>query len=286
MKYLIGGDRKVLRKGMYVKADESIGEFIWDDDTIGELAGLTVDVLKSICRQNAIPMGKNANKKDLMSKLTKILTTLEVPEQNTMSQSDIIKSVVSTAGGERVEGSDPDAFEVDVFTQCIQRLNKEGITFKIKQLGNLVKKEIAEQGFILTSAQRKEQINAILEEGEFAPEEWAEVEAMSLVLIQKVGDTDGKTALGAMRRFLKSKELEMPKREKKARESFRQRVINFMVDNSPASDEALLEFVTEAKRPDPEKVVERLGGLRDTINQAFAAGVKSTSDEPEEAKAA
>jgi hypothetical protein len=54
-------------------------------------------------------------------------------------------------------------FEVEVFTQCIQRLNEEGITFKIKQLGNLVKKEIAEQGLVVSTAQRKELAFAVLE---------------------------------------------------------------------------------------------------------------------------
>lgn len=285
MKYLVAGDRKVLRKGNFVSADESVGEFIFDDETVEDMKEVTVDVLKSICRNNNIPMGKNPTRGDLIINLTKNLPTLELPEQNTMSQSEVIKSIVAEAGANRKPGSDPDAFEVEVFTECIQRLNAEGITFKIKQLGNLVKKEIAEQGFIITNAQRKDQINAILTEAEFRPEEWDEVEAMIERLTKEVGDTERGQALSAIRRYLKAEEFELPKRTKKAKKAFRDRVVDFMIANSPVADDALLAFVIEAgkKEEDAPKVVERLESLRKTIDAAYAAGLANAAGESAEA---
>lgn len=283
MKYLINAEKKVLRKGEFVKADEPAGEFIFlDNDAAAD--GITVDDIKTMCEANGIRYSKNANKADLFANLISNLPKLNVPEQNKMSQSDIIKSIVTEAGQNRKPGTDPDQFEVEVFTECIQRLNSEGITFKIKQLGNLVKKEIAEQGLIITTAQRKEQVNAILTEADFNPSNWDEVEEMIERLTREVGDTDRKQALGSIRRYLKANELELPKRAKAAKVGFRQKVINFMVANSPVTDDALKAFIVgEGKEAEEaDKVVGRLASLRETINAAFAAGAASAGGAVEE----
>ena len=297
-KYLISGEHKALRKGEYVKAT-SDGEVILDTDTVAGVKELTVAVLGKICKANGIPQGKNASRSDLIENLTTNLAKLELDEQNTMSQSDIIKGIVREQGEQREQGSDPDQFEIEVFTACIQKLNAEGVTFKIKQLGSLVKKEIATQGFIISTAQRREQATLVMAANDFTPEKWDDVEAMQELLVNGerdetgelvldadgevvnggVPDTDHKQALGFIRKWLKSKELALPKRTKAAKLSFRQRAINFMVANSPVTDEVLLAFIKTEKRPDPEKSVERLKSLREVIDQAFAAGAESTVEE-------
>lgn len=290
MKYLIAGDRTLLRKGKFVKADEESGELIYDDETAEHDSLLTVDVLKAIAKANGISVGK-ANRDGIIAILTENLPKIEnIPEQNKMSQSDIIKEIVTAKGAERKPGDDADAFEVEVFTECIQRLNKEGITFKIKQLGNLVKKEIQEQGLVVTNAQRKEQIAAILTEAEFKPETWDDVEAMIDRLVKEADDTDRKQALSAIRRYVKANEdMEMPKRTGKAsKQSFRDRAIDYMIANSPVSEAEMLVWVVDegGKKPDDaEKIVNRLTSLRETIDKAYAAGKASMSAESE-AKAA
>ena len=275
MKYLIAGDRKVLRKGDFVHADESAHEFIYDTSTVDDDKDVTVAVLKSIAENNGIHINKNANRGDLIHNLNLNLKLLELPEQNKMSQSDIIKSVVEEAAANRPDGVDNDQFEVDIFMACIDKLKDEGVTFKIKQLGNLVKKEIADQGLMITAGQRKELISDILTKADFNPTEWDEVEAMLEKLVKEVQDTERGQALAGLKKYMKDNELEMPKRAKKAKVAFRQAVINFMIENCPVSDEALLEFITAADKKDPEKVVERLSSLKETIDQAFAAGVDS-----------
>lgn len=278
MKYLVNAEMKVLRKGAFVKADESAGEFIWDDK-VATVDDRTADELRKMCSANGFHSSKNSNKHDLFENITNNLPNLDIAEQKTMSQSDIIKDVVTQAGANRKEGMDPDAFEVEVFTECIQRLNADGITFKIKQLGSLVKKEIAEQGLIITTAQRKEQVNAILTEADFKPANWDDVEEMMDKLISEVSDTDRKQALSSIRRFLKANEIEIPKRAKAAKVSLRQQAINYMISNSPVEQADLVAFLVEAGKTEEvaTKTAERLQNLQSTIDAAFAAGVASVS---------
>jgi hypothetical protein len=289
MRFLIAGDRKVLRRGPFVKADASAHEFIYDTDTVEEMKEVTVAVLKSIAENNGIHVTKNATRADLIQNLNTNLPSLKIPEQNTMSQSDIITSVVAAAAANRDPSIDPEMLEINIFTACIQKLNEQKVAFKIKALGGLVKKEIAEQGLLISSSQRKEELTAILEEEKFAPTTWEQVEAMVEHLTKKVSDTDSSQALSGIKRFLKANERELPKREKVSKAPFRVRMAQFLAKCSPASDAAIMEFIKASKRPDPEKDFERVNsknGLREIVDMAFAAGLSAGQSAAEESKAA
>jgi hypothetical protein len=216
----------------------------------------------------------------LIENLTLNLEKQKMAEQNTPTQSDVIKEIVTEHGENRQEGVDSDEFEVSVFTACIQKLNELGVTFKIKQLGNLVKNEIAEQGLVISNAQRRDLANEILQGSEFSPETWQDVEDQIENLVAEVQDTDRKQALSLIRKFCKTNEIELPKRSsgsKKSAGGFRQRAINWMMENSPASQEDLLQFVSDAGHKDPEKATERLLKLKDTIDTCVKFGRESAN---------
>ena len=280
MKFLINAQRKALRKGEYVVADEESGEWILDTDTVEGAKEVTVAMLKGICEANGIHSAKGASRTDMIANLTTNLPNLDIPEQNTMTQTAIIKEIVAHAGANRKPGSDADVFEVDVFTQCIERLNKDGITFKIKQLGKLVQQEIAEQGLIMSNTQRKRAVYEICDKAKFRPTEWEQMEKMLERVTKEVADTDHARAYSLVKRYLKDNEIAMPKRKKADKLSYRQRVIAFMIENSPVSTEALTAFALKNKKDAAS--VERLESLRETIDTAFQAGVKSVTEEVEE----
>jgi len=286
-KYLINSDHKAIRRGEYVEAT-SDGEFILDTETMEDNKDLTVSALHKIAEANNIKAPKNSSRADLIENITTNLEKSKMPEQNHPTQSNIIKGIVEEEGEHRDADTDSDEFEVAVFTRCIEKLNELGITFKIKQLGSLVKREIAEQGLVVTNTQRKEMVFDILESGGFNPETWDDVQQVIEHIVAEVNDTDHKQALSAIRKYAKVNEIELPKRStrKKSSGSFRSQAIQFMIENSPCSDETLMEFVVEADRADPEKVVARLSKLRDTIDEAVAFGRANPADSEETAEAA
>jgi hypothetical protein len=109
----------------------------------------------------------------------------------------------------------------------------------------------------------------------FEPATWDDVEAAIDQVLAECPDTERKQASSLVRRYAKQNEIELPKRNaraKKASGTFRSRLIDFMIANSPVTDEGLLEFCTEAGRKDPEKDVERASKLRGTIDAAVEFG--------------
>lgn len=274
MKFLLNTEKKAIRRGEFVKADQSAGEVIMETGAITDDKEYTVAVLHEIAKANSIPAPKNSSRADLIENLSTNLEKMKMAEQNTPTQSDIIKDIVTQAGESRVEGTDSDEFEVSVFTTCITKLNELGITFKIKQLGNLVKNEIASQGLVVSNAQRRDMANEILEGEGFNPETWDDVEAMLETLTTEVQDTDRKQALSILRKFCKTNEIELPKRTaaKKAVGGFRKQAIDFMIQNSPCNEADLLAFVTDSGRKDPEKTTERLLRMKEMLDSAVDHG--------------
>jgi hypothetical protein len=274
-KFLINGSNKAIRTGEYVEAT-SDGEWILDSDTAADDRELTADYLKEVAETNGLTVKSSWNRGEVITKLIEHLTRLDLPAQDKMPISQIIRETVTACAESRDADEDSDAFEIDVLTQVINRLREEEIAFKIKPIGGLVKKEIIEQGLVLTATARKEAVFEILSAESFAPETWEDVEEMVKRLTEEVSDTNDQQAVSLCRKFCKNAEIEFPKRSKAKRVPFRQKMITFLITNREAEDSVIEEFLAENER---EKSLGSALKLREVINQAFDAGVKSVSDE-------
>lgn len=273
-KFLINGSNKAIRTGEYVEAT-SDGEWIFDSDEAANDRELTSDYLKELAETNGLTVKSSWNRGELITKLNEHLERLDLPAQNKMPISAIIRETVAECAESRDVDDDSDAFEIDVLTQVINRLREDEIAFKIKPIGGLVKKEIIEQGLVLTATARKEAVFEILGEEGFNPESWQDVEAMVEKLTAEVSDTNYQQAVSLCRKFCKNAEIEFPKRSKPKRIPFRQKMITFLIENRDAEDSVIEEFLAEHEK---EKSLGSAKKLREVINQAFDAGVKSVSE--------
>jgi CheY-like chemotaxis protein len=272
-KFLINGSNKAIRTGEYVEAT-SDGEWILDSETAADDRELTTDVLKELAETNGLSVKSSWNRGELLTKLVEHLTRLDLASQDKMPISQIIRETVADCAESRDVDEDSDAFEIDVLTKVINRLREEEIAFKIKPIGGLVKKEIIEQGLVLTATARKEAVFDILSAESFAPESWEDVEAMVETITEQVSDTNQQQAISLCRKFCKNAEIDFPKRSKAKRVPFRQKMITFLIENRDAEDSAIEEFLAENER---EKSLGSAKKLREVINQAYDAGVKSVA---------
>lgn len=272
-KYLFNGKNKAIRTGEFVEATVD-GEWIMDTATAADDRDLTMDSLKSIAEENGLTVKSSWNRGELLKHIEDHLERLDLARQDKMPISAIIKETVAECAESRDPSEDSDAFEIDVLTQVINRLREEEIAFKIKPIGGLVKKEIIEQGLVLTATARKDAVFEILSDAQFAPEEWEEVEAMIDRIKSEVADTTHQQAVALCRKFCKAAEIEFPKRTKAKKLPFRQKVINWLLENRDASDEDVEAFLAEHEK---EKSLNSTLKLREVVNQAFDAGVKSVS---------
>jgi hypothetical protein len=274
-KFLINGSNKAIRTGEYVEATSDV-EWVLDSSTAADDRELTADYLKELAETNGLTVKSSWNRGELITKLIEHLERLDLARQDKMPISAIIKETVAECADSRDVDEDSDAFEIDVLTKVINRLREEEIAFKIKPIGGLVKKEIIEQGLVLTATARKEAVFEILGEEGFNPETWEDVEEMVKKLTDEVSDTNHQQAVSLCRKFCKNAEIDFPKRSKPKRVPFRQKMITFLIDNRDADDSVIEEFLVENER---EKSLGSAKKLREVINQAFDAGVKSVSDE-------
>ena len=270
-KYLMNDSNKAIRTGEYVEAT-SEGEWIYDSEAAADDRDLTTDTLKKIADVNGLTIKSSWSRGDLITHLNQHFERLDLPTQDKMPISLIIKNTVTECAESRDPAEDSDAFEIDVLTQVINRLREEGIAFKIKPIGGLVKKEIIEQGLVLTATARKDAAFEILGAENFSPETWEDVEEMVGHLTQELSDTTYQQAVSLCRKFCKAAEIEFPKRTKAKRIPFRQKMINWLIDNRAATDEEVEAFLAEHEK---EKSLGSAKKLREVINQAFDAGVKS-----------
>lgn len=281
MKYLIdGSSRKAIRKGPFVAASGSDGEFVWNTETVADAEAVTVAVCKAVAEANGVVLKKSYKRDEIITHVNAGLDKLEgLPEQNKPPVSKVIKDVVTRCAETRDASEDSDSFEIEVLTEVIQELRSHKIDFKIKSIGGMVKKEILEQGLVLTSSARKEQANKILSDEDFNPEEWKDVEEMRDRLVQEVQDTTSSQAMSIIRRFCKDGEIAMPKRTKEKAKPFRDQMIDFLIENSPATEEQLKTFLASKEKESSLGTAQK---LQKVVDLAFEAGVASMSDPDED----
>lgn len=271
-KFLINvSGNKAIRTGKFVEASSS--EWVYDTDNVVD-SDKTVADLKELAEANGLSVKSSWNRAELITKITEHFNRLDLPEQNKMSITAIIKEIVTACAETRDPSEDSDAFEIDILTQVINRLREDEIAFKIKPIGGLVKKEIIEQGLVLTATARKDAVFEMLGEQNFAPESWSDVEEMVNFITDKVADTTEAQAISICRKFCKAAEIDFPKRTKPTKLPFRAKMIKFLIEHRDADEEAVTAFLAENEK---EKSLGTAMKLKEVIDQAYDAGAASVS---------
>lgn len=234
MKFLINKSYKALRQGQFVSATESAGEFILDTSDKDQFAFAT---LNEIAEKNGVSL-KKGPKEEVVEKLELKLIKLNLPEQNRMSDTDTVNGIIA-------DGVEAGLSDDDMLIKIVQA----GIKFK--NAGKLFKVAMEEGGYRISGAKRTEAINGKLEEAEFAPETYDEVQAMVETLVSDVADTSTVQAIKAIKKYLKALELEYPKAPKKPKGGLLSRFHKLVITNPALTvaelEDWLVENTSEAK---------------------------------------
>jgi len=219
-----------------VVANEKKGQFVLDTENETQFPFAT---LQEIAEANNFKL-KKASKKDVMLKIeTHFKSVLEnnlekitLREQKAMEQTNSINEIIK-AGIEA--GLDDD----DMLIQIVQ----SGVKFKAA--GKLFKAAMEEGGHRISAAKRNEEIVAILEEAEFAPEEYQEVQDMIDKVVSKVSDTTTVQAIKAIKKYLKELEIPYPKAPRKPKGGLRSRFMLLVLANPVLTLAELEDWLVE-----------------------------------------
>lgn len=247
MNVLISNDFKALRAGEFVTASEDSNEFILDTEN----CDLACATLLEIADANKIPL-KKGKKNDMVSDLETGLLKLNLPEMSKMSETDQVKQIVT------------DGFAADQSDeQMIIQILEAKIPFR--RAGKLFRQVVESLGLRISVKARAEAIEAILEDNEFYPEKFEEVQAMCERIavgdkeaeLEPVADTTTQQAMKAIKKFLKVKEIEFPKAPKKAKGGLRLRFLTFAAANPAATDEELATWYMKNTKDKSSSDVEK-----------------------------
>lgn len=274
MLVLINGDFKALRQGQFVSVSEDskeCGDFILDTDN----CDYSCATLLEIASANKFSL-KKERKEDMVSKLETGLQLLNLPEMNKMSDTDKVLEIVT----EGFKAELPD-------DQMLVQIINSGVPYRLA--GKMFRVCVENNGFRISGKKRAEAIDKILEDNEFFPETFAEVEAMceriavgvsaveakdgneAVEAIEAVSDTTTQQAMKAIKKFLKVKEIEFPKAPKKAKGGLRLRFLTFAATHPAATDEELADwFASNTKDKSEEDVAKWMKRYSAVINHGRA----------------
>ena len=142
-------------------------------------------------------------------------------------------------------------------------------------------------GFRITNKDRKEQIGKILEEAAFNPQSYDDVSNMLENITKQVKDTETSQAYAIMRAWAKKAEVELPKAPKKTAGGLRNKILDWICKNHPATKQDLHNAIFElsdGKKDDP-KATERYWKFVE-FGKEYLAGVQIAEQNKEQASAA
>lgn len=232
MKYLISSDLVVLRKGEFVEVSSGSGEFIFDDSNRDELTRAT---LFGMAVANKIPAKTRHKHSEIFDLIINSFPTFKIPEQNKMTESAMIKKIVT-------EGFEADKEDNEILVALVNN----GVSFKdaVKQF-NVAMQEL---GFRISPKERYEQAEKILSEAEFSPENYQEVHDAVIAITEKISNTSEKQAMISVRKYCRLNDVDMPKAEKVVGGA-RALVFGWMVKNPSATFEAFVEYCESINKP-------------------------------------
>ena len=240
MKILINNSFKAQRTGEFVKANLESGEFILDTENPDDVVKAT---LVEIAQANKIEVGDNDTKGAMLNKLETGFENSNLPEQNEMSDSEVVSGIVAAGVA---KGADDE----DMIVQIIQA----GIKYKVA--AKMFMAAMTSGGHRISTKDRKEQANALLVEAEFSPENYDDVKIAVEAILKAISDTTEIQAVKLCRLYCKAYEIEFPKAEKAPRNSFKTKFQDFVCASPLCTFDEVKAWVLENKKD--EKAAKRL----------------------------
>lgn len=256
-KYLIRSDFKATRKGEFVTANESAGEFVYET---GNGSNLTSGQIFEIADANKLSIPKSLKKGDAIAKLDELLETLKLDEVNKMTDTAMVEKICEAGVA---AGKTDDEILIEIVTS--------GVKFGVA--GKLFRQVMEAKGFRVSNSERSKKAEELLGDVELATSD--DVAEAIETLTQNIPDTNEKQALVILRRFAKAKEIELPKvakREKGHVSGFRGVAYRWMIENPAASNKDLTAFIESHGKG--ESVVKRMCQTFDFAKRYAAAAAK------------
>ena len=252
MKVLISNNYKALRVGQYVKADDSVGEFVFDSENCFH----SVATLLEICSTNKIKAKKDKKEK-VISILEAGIIKLELPQMSERPLSEVVAEIVEAGFA---AGKEDDDIKIEIV--------QAGVPFKLAN--KLFTEVVTQKGFRISVADRKVAVREILIANDFEPSTYEEVTAMLEKLSDEVSDTSTAQALKAVKAYAKEFSIEIPKPAKKAKGGFKTVVQNAVVANPDMSQEEFISLCEEAGK-DAEKLVASMWPNIEFVHRVVAS---------------
>lgn len=258
MKYFINTNFKALRKGDYVTADESNGEFIYDSES----CDFPQATLKEIAKANKIKISSKDNSKQICEKLDEGLAKLKIPKVDKMTDTQKVEEIIEA--GVAAEKTDD-----EMLVEIVQA----GISFK--SAGKLFNNVMTEKGYRIAAKERSAKAVTILDDLGFSPKNYDDVSKAIGALTRGIPDTNHKQAISLIRKYAKTNGIELPKKEK-APGGFRAKFLDAMSKNALLwSDDDVKNWLDDQGKDDPEKIFNQQKMVIDAIRQAAVIGQES-----------
>lgn len=203
-------------------------------------------------RGNA-PVKKVTRKKvGVKKKMTAATEAPETPELTKADQeiADAMKLVKPIAD----KGGTEDAMIVAL-------IQKGKLNFQ--RAGKMLEKCLQQMGVRLDPKARQEQVAKILVKNNFKPQTWEEVSQAVAFIIEHVPATSEKQAHGAIRKFCREAEMDVPKKPKATGPrggGFRNTIFKWHLENPLATDEEFTAWMKERERS--EKLINQWVAIR------------------------
>lgn len=229
-KVLINQDFEAIRIGDFVEASESDGEFL-----LTPKSDVSLNCLYEISRANklGIKKAKSSEKSKMLQAILAAILALHLPEQNKMSESQLIDKIV-------INGVNAGLNDHEIMLQLIQEAE-----VPIKDVPKIYEKVMTDNGFRITSKQRKEIAYQYLNEQQFRPTEYHEIETMVKTLMEMIKDTAEVHAFQLIRSWSKTVNVELPKQPRRSAGSLQDRVLVWILENKPATKEVLHDGILQ-----------------------------------------
>jgi hypothetical protein len=244
-KYLISSSNKAIRKGEFVTSSD--GEFIIDTENLDK--NIHKQNLVDVAEAHGFKINPKAKQAELLTELAEQLSTLKLPEQNEMTDTQKVEQIVK-AGFEAGKTEE----------QMMVEIVNAGVSFK--SAIKLYKAATESLGLATSAKERSEKAAAIIKEvtaGVEPKDVTAElISTLVTRIATEVKDEDEKHAMVYVRKYAKEHNIELPKAEKAAGRAsgvsgLRAEAHEWMKANPTASEKELAAFIT-SKGKEPKKL--------------------------------
>lgn len=251
MRFLINADRKVIRKGEYVKANDNAGEFVYVTGSEGEVENMgpaSVDLLKDVAKANKLTIARGLRRRDeIVAFLDEELEKMSnIAEQNEKPGSEQVVEVVQAGFA---AGQDDETIMMELVQKKL---------VPVKSVGRVFNQVVTELGLRVRAKDIRESIFEALNATNFAPETAEElrenVEKLSETLSTETHVVDAKQVMSYVRKWAKDNSVTLPSlprgRKGSGVSGWRARIFDFIL-NSPEATAADVEAkMAEMERPE------------------------------------